>query len=162
MSDKKIVFHQLSQDFYKEHTHLVEMADKPGHDKGRGYGVLLVEVLGYKFAIPLRSKMSMNHPGNFTTKIHSPEGKKVRHGLDYTKAVIITEDRFIITQREFMLADKSDYVKINDNEHKIIADFEKFIRRYINAVNKNDQNILRNYQYSTFQNYHAEFGLIQK
>jgi protein AbiQ len=157
MSDKKIVFHQLSPDFYREHTHLAEMIDK-GRDKGRGYGVLLVNVLGYKFAIPVRSKMAMKHPGNFTTKIHSPEGKNVRHGLDYTKAVIITDDRFINTQKEFMLVEKSDYVKINDNEHKIIADFEKFVRKYIKAVNKNDRNILNDYRFSTLVNYHKELG----
>ncbi|MCR8636952.1 type III toxin-antitoxin system TenpIN family toxin [Paenibacillus radicis (ex Xue et al. 2023)] len=154
MADNKIVFHRLTSDFYKEHTHLVETIK----DEGRGYGVLLVTVLGYKFAIPLRSKMDLNHPANFTTKIHSPDGKNVRHGLDYTKALIITEDRFVLSEKDYKLRDKSDYLKIVELEHKIIIDFEKFVQKYIKAVKKQDKHILRQYRFSTMKNYHVELG----
>ncbi|MFD8425958.1 hypothetical protein [Streptomyces sp. NPDC059668] len=57
----KIKLHQLTQDFYDEHSHLTEIADKNSNgnleDKGRGYGVLMIEIKGYQFAIPLRSKI---------------------------------------------------------------------------------------------------------
>ncbi|WP_322906949.1 type III toxin-antitoxin system TenpIN family toxin [Paenibacillus campi] len=156
--ERKIVFHQLTPEFYQENIHLSETLFKYGQDKGRGYGILLVATKGYRFAIPLRSKMNIRHKHNFTTKIHAPEGTRVRHGLDYTKALIISEDRFIAT-RDFLLAEKNDYLKIAKSEHKIINEFEAFIDKYIHAVHKNDENILREYRYSTLQNYHVELGL---
>jgi protein AbiQ len=162
MSDQDIVFHQLTAEFYKDHHHLKERLDK-WEDKGRGYGVLLVAVAGHTFAIPLRSKMDVNHPANFYTKIHSPEGKQVKHGLDYTKAVIITDSERYISKAEFKLADKNDYVKIIEAQHRIIKAFEKYVKKYIDAVKKQDSNILqsRKYRYSTLQNYHEELGCLE-
>lgn len=160
--DKKIKFRQLTSDFYAEHNHLVEIVDKEKDgrivDKGRGYGVLLVSVKGYKFAIPLRSKMHINHKHNFTTKIHEVNGKKVRHGLDYSKAVIITEDRFV-SDIPFFLEDKFDFIKIDKSEQHIINSFEKFISKYIKAVQNDDKNVLNEYKFSTLQNYHNELGI---
>jgi protein AbiQ len=158
----QINFHQLTPDFYAEHSHLVEMLDKDRRsgtvmDKGRGYGVLLVQIEGHQFAIPLRSTMHINHRDGFTTKIHSPEGVRVRHGLDYSKAVIIYESRFVSAD-PFFLHDRSDYVKIVNAEHRIIPAFEKYVQRYINAVKGQDRNVLRRYRYSTLQNYHNELG----
>ena len=156
--ESKIEFHQLTSDFYQENAHLDETMFKNGQDKGRGYGILLVNVKGYRFAIPLRSKMHIKHKYNFTTRIHAPEGKRVRHGLDYTKALIILEDHYIAT-REFLLDEKSDYLKILASEHKILNDFEDFIEKYVDAVKKKDENILREYRYSTLLNYHTELCL---
>lgn len=67
---EKIEFHRLTHEFYATHTHLVEVMDKDrqtgvyNEDKRRGYGVLTVNIKGLKFAIPLRSKMKMNHKFN--------------------------------------------------------------------------------------------------
>lgn len=159
----QIVFHKLTPDFYAENSHLVEMLDKDKKtgivtDKGRGYGVLLVDVKGYKFAIPLRSTMHINHKDNFTTRIYEDDdGKRVRHGLDYSKAVIIHESRFVSTE-PYTLRERSDYFKIMDNEHRIIPAFEKYVDRYIKAVQKQDRNILKRYSFSTLQNYNNELG----
>jgi protein AbiQ len=158
----QINFHQLTPDFYAENSHLVEILDKDKRtgvitDKGRGYGVLLVDVKGYKFAIPLRSTMHINHRDNFTTRIHVVDGEKVRHGLDYSKAVIIHESRYV-SSAPFFLEDRSDYIKIKNAEHRIIPAFEKYVNKYIKAVQEQDRNILRRYRYSTLQNYHNELG----
>lgn len=158
----KINFHRLTPDFYVEQNHLIEMIDKDKRtgkvtDKGRGYGVLLLEVQGHQFAIPLRSKMHINHKENFTTRIYKPNGVRVRHGLDYSKAVIIPESRFVSTD-PFLLAEQSDYLKIEDAEHRIIAAFEKYVLKYIKAVQEQNKHILRGYSFSTLQNYHTELG----
>ncbi len=156
MTKNIIEFRQLTSDFYKDNQ-LVEMLDK-GIDKGRGYGVLLVDVKGVKFAIPVRSKMHINHKFCFTTRIYEDKGKRVRHGLDYSKAVIIKEKRYV-SQSQFFLENRNDYNKINRRQHHIKSEFEKYIEKYIKAVQNDDQNILREYRYSTLQNYHDELNL---
>lgn len=154
----KIKLHQLTQAFYDEHSHLIEVSDKNRdgtfNDKGRGYGILMINVKGYKFAIPLRS--SMNHNENFTTKIIQERGTKLRKGLDYSKSVIITDQRFI-SIRPFKIG-QDEFVKIAKSEIHIIKSFEKYIDRYIQAYKKNDLNILHKYRFSTLQNYHDELG----
>jgi len=161
-----MIFHELSFDFYKDNSHLKEVLDKDStgnfKDKGRGYAVLLVEVKGCKFAIPLRSTMHIGHKFNFTTRIYKADnGRKVRHGLDYSKAVIITSDVHLKTDL-FKLKLKSDYVKIDNKEAKIYSDFEKILDKYILAVKNDDKNILKEFRFSTLQNYHLELGLIPK
>lgn len=161
MSD--IILRQLTEDFYSENIHLEELLDKMKDgtfvDKGRGYGVLMVDVLGHKFAIPLRS--GMQHKNNFATVISKDASKITRRkGLDYTKAVIITEERFV-TDHPFKIP-QNQFLKISKSEHLIILDFTKSISRYIKAIQKQDKNILWEYRFSTFKNYHAEFGLVEK
>lgn len=161
MSD--IILRQLTSDFYVENSHLQEALDKMKDDnfkdKGRGYGVLMVDVLGHKFAIPLRSDMT--HKNNFATAISKNESKRtIRKGLDYSKAVIITEERFISSQ-PFKIP-QEEFLKINKAEHLIILEFTKTLSKYITAVQKQDRNILREYAFSTFKNYHLELGLIEK
>lgn len=154
----KITLHQLTQAFYDEHSHLLEVEDKRRDgtfvNKGRGYGVLLVKINGQKFAIPLRSKM--NHKENFHTKIYTDNGRKYRKGLDYSKAVIITDERFVAL-RSFKI-DQQEFLKIAKAENHIIQSFEKYVDRYIQAFNTQDQNILKKYSYSTLKNYHTELG----
>lgn len=161
MSD--IILRQLTSDFYSENSHLQEALDKMKdgkfEDKGRGYGVLMVDVLGHKFAIPLRSEMT--HKNNFATGIFKNASKKtIRKGLDYSKAVIITEERFVSSQ-PFKIP-QDEFLKISKAEHQIILAFTKTLSRYIKAVQKQDKNILREYAFSTFKNYHFELGLIEK
>ncbi|WP_215193344.1 hypothetical protein [Exiguobacterium sp. s95] len=156
--------HQLTPVFYAENGHLIEALDKtPGSqfkDKGRGYAVLVVKVKNIQFAIPLRSSMSIDHKYNFTTKTSvNSKGKKVRHGLDYSKAVIITSQAQV-NEKIFYLKKKEDYLKIKKQVDKIQMEFEKMIEKYIRAVLKNDKNILREFRYSTLQNYHEELGLV--
>lgn len=153
---------QLTTDFYNENTHLLEVLDKNKEtgkieDKGRGYGVFIVPAFGHNFAIPLRS--GMTHKMNFTTKTSKNFKKQtIRKGLDYTKALIINEERYL-SQRSFRIP-SDEFKKINNSQIKIISDFEKFVNHYVTAFSKNDQNILKAYTYSTLQNYHAELGLL--
>lgn len=157
----QIKLHQLTQDFYDEHSHLHEVSDKNKDgtfsDKGRGYGILMVKVKGYKFAIPLRSKM--NHKENFTTKIvTNNKGKRLRKGLDYSKAVIITDERFV-SLYAFKI-EQDEFLKIAKAENHIIQSFEKYVERYVMAYNTGDSNILKKYGFSTLKNYNQELGCV--
>lgn len=151
-----IQFHALTPEFYKEHQ-LVQMQDK-GEDKGRGYGVLLVEVRGYKFAIPLRSTLKLDHQFCFPTR---QVNETQQHGLDYSKAVIITDEDRYVSKKPFKLRMKSDYLAIIKRERTIVSEFQDFVEKYIQAVNDDDKSFLylRDVRQSTLQNYHSEFGL---
>lgn len=145
---------KLEECFFKENSHLVEVLDKDKSGawissilKQRGYGVVLIELKGLRFGIPLRSHM--NHNFGFKTK----EGK----GLDYSKAVLLSKDEYISEQPFLIPSD--EFVQISDRERFITQQFEKYVQKYIDGVNRQDVNILRPYKFSTLQNYHQELGL---
>jgi protein AbiQ len=156
---------QLTDEFYEENTHLERILDKEKDsmvftDKGRGYGVIVVEKFGKKFGIPLRSNMT--HKYCFSTKITRDEEKKktFRKGLDYTKAVILEKDSYISTRSFKIPAEEFD--KINDTQHMIETQFGKFIDDYIKAYKNKSQKILdTKYRDSTLINYHKELGLVE-
>lgn len=145
---------KLEDEFFTENSDLIEaLHTGAGGDiaaeKTRGYGVVTVRIEnGMLFGIPLRSHIT--HSSAFITK--------QTKGLDYTKAVLIknethvSQDAFHIPQDEF--------VKIADRELFIRERFEKYIKKYVKAGNSGDKNILREYRFSTLQNYHEELEII--
>lgn len=151
---------KLEDLFFQENKHLVEVLDK---EKGawvsslvkqRGYGIVLIELKelnGLKFGIPLRS--NIRHRECFKTT--EDENK----GLDYSKAVLLTKDSYIASE-PFMIPPE-EYIKVKDREHHITQMFTKYVEKYISGVMKGDQNVLRRYQFSTLQNYHAELGILR-
>ena len=134
---------KLEQVFFPQNAHLVEGL----HKEKRGYGIVLISVAGgLTFGIPLRSHIK--HSACFRTVGEA--------GLDYSKAVIIMDAAHI--GGAFKIP-SNEYVKIADREVFITQKFEKYVEKYISAVRKNDQNVLREYRYSTLQNYHTELQI---
>lgn len=161
----KIELKRLSKAFYQENSHLYEMIDKSREsgkieDKGRGYGVILVPIQNLTFAIPFRSNMSHSF-GFVSHRAHKPDGSVIKSGLDYTKAVVITEERYLET-RLFKLRTSKEYWNVVYNEEQIVEEFESYIEKYISAVRENDEHILNDYRWSTLKNYHVELGLQKK
>lgn len=145
---------KLEDCFFKENSHLVEVLDKDRSGnwidaalKQRGYGVVLIELHGLRFGIPLRSHL--NHKFGFKTKDDK--------GLDYSKAVLLAQDRYISVQP--FLIPNDEYIKVSDSERFITSKFENYVNKYIEGVKRKDMNILRPYKFSTLQNYHQELGL---
>lgn len=146
---------KLNELFYEENKHLVQVMDKvngnwtPG--KTRGYGIVLVEFIGLRFGIPLRSHLK---PCNgFITM---PAESK---GLDFSKAVLLSKDEYISDQ-QFIIS-RPEYLRIKDNSATIEKDFIKYVKKYIRGVKNDDKNILGEYcyYYTTLQNYHTELGI---
>lgn len=141
---------KLADEFFAENSDLIEaLHTGPGGDvtaeKTRGYGVVTVRIEnGMLFGIPLRSHIT--HRSAFITKNTK--------GLDYTKAVLI-KDQNHVSQDSFLIP-QDEFVKIANRELFIRERFEKYVKKYIKAANSGDKNILREYQFSTLQNYHAE------
>lgn len=69
--------------------------------ENRPYTQVITNVNGLKFAVPLRSEIS--HPTDVLWT-----DKSAKHGLDFTKAVIILDDSYISDKR----------AHIRDKEHK--------------------------------------------
>nr|WP_238828253.1 hypothetical protein [Edwardsiella piscicida]ATV90668.1 hypothetical protein [Edwardsiella piscicida] len=140
----------LSDQFYIDNKGLQEALDGSNDGKVRGYGIVVIDINGLVFGIPLRS--NLNHKFGFV----SERSGGVKKGLDYTKALLIKKEEYVSRAYKIPAA---EFAQINDNKEKIQEDFNKFVNKYIEAHNKNDANILRDYRYSTLKNYHNELGL---
>lgn len=150
-----MLLRKLENLFYDENTHLVEVLDKTGEQwepgKTRGYGVVVIELNGLRFGIPLRSHINPRNKHCFITK--------ERKGLDYSKAVLLPKDDYI-SSVPFQIP-QDEIQKIREDEHKIGKQFSKYVERYVKYVKTNPEaSVLRiEYRFSTLVNYHAELGI---
>lgn len=146
---------KLEQLFYDENAHLVEVLDK-GADgkwaeyKTRGYGIAICEYKGLTFGIPLRSHIK--HDYSYKTADDK--------GLDFMKAVLLSKASYISTD-PFKIP-VAEHKKIQQKSHFILNRFENYVQKYIKAVTSGDKNKLRDFRFSTLQNYHVELGIEAK
>lgn len=132
----------LRYDYLTEHPTIEAM------DKDRPHAIVLIEINGLRFAVPLRT--NLNHRQGFKTIDNG--------GLDYSKALMIFEEKDI--SRDIKLESADEFKRINEHEEKIVAAFTKYVSRYIAAQKKGDKNILgMTYRFTTLVNYHAELGI---
>ena len=151
---------KLDNSFYINNTHLKEALDNhngswtPG--KTRGYGVVIILINNLSFAIPLRS--NIKHKSSYITVRSNQKGLEGK-GLDFTKALLIKEQRYI-SNLPFKIS-KDEHKKLANKEYYITSKFEKYVSKYITAIQKSDHHILQssNYRFSTLCNYHVELGL---
>lgn len=144
---------KLANVFYDENRHLVEVLDKSAGQwdgaKTRGYGIVVIQAGELRFGIPLRSKI--NHKKAFLTTTDSTKG------LDYSKAVLLVKDEYILNE-PFNIPN-AEYLAIKQKSHTITQEFTKYVEHYKKGIRNADENILRSYRFSTLQNYHEELGL---
>jgi len=134
---------QLFYDDYREYTEIEQKSTRP-------YVQVYTEINGVQFAIPLRSGISHEHV-LWTDKPR-------RCGLDFSKAIVITDDDYIdrttkpyIRQHEFDSLRGKEYI-VKQRMLKYIADYKKA---------KTELNIERNRilcQYSTMQYFYAHIA----
>ena len=129
----------LSKDFYNDFKGFTEIEQKPT----RPYIQIVIKVNGTLFAIPMRS--NINHKNAFFTD------KKNKCGVDFSKAVVITDNKYIDLSR-------SPYIRPNEFKALQGKDFEieKGMLKYINLYKKalKSPDIARNkllLKYSTLQ-----------
>jgi protein AbiQ len=153
---------KLDYSFYGDNSHLIEVLDNHGglweKGKTRGYGVVVIDFKGLMFAIPLRT--NIRHDAAYITVNNPTQGIKGK-GLDYSKAVLITKQSYISNEPFKIPSDERK--KLLNKEHSVTQHFEKYVGRYIKAVNVADRNILnsKEYRHTTLQNYHTELGLLK-
>lgn len=127
------------------------------HDKSRPHGIVAISVNGLIFAIPLRTNLS--HPFGVVLDTVVRDGKTLKRGLDFTKALIITDEATDIgVSYSVPAAQKAVLIR---QKKMIINQFQKYVDEYIDAVKREVRNTINSnaYRYSTLCNYHAELGL---
>ena len=144
---KRFVF--LSKEFYNTYppSKYPEMEQK----QNRPYIQVCVEIDGVQYAIPLRS--DINHPHVLWTD------KRNHCGVDFSKAVVITDESYIdfstephLRQNEFDALRGKDF-KIKSKMEKYIADYKKAKKDLSSPINKTLV------KYSTLQYFEKEIGV---
>lgn len=141
-------FYSLTPSFFNTYKNCPEIEQK----QGRPYYVLLIEWCGYDFAIPLRSHIK--HKFSFIA-----DGMEA--GLDFTKAVVIRDKKFIspvpvqIRQHEFNF--------LKQHERVIKKRFDSYLKMYIKKIRRRLLNpslpLDKECLYSALQYFHTELGL---
>lgn len=139
---------RLTTLFFSTYANYPEILQK----SGRQYCIALLLVDGIKFAIPFRTNIGHNHCYLFS---NSPRGES--SGLDFTKAVIITDDVYIGQDAIIESAEYSEFI----NKRAVIANrFENFINDYKQWVKDpayhHAQDVIA---FSSLQYFHKELGI---
>ncbi|EHF5043414.1 TPA: hypothetical protein L8Q31_005053 [Klebsiella pneumoniae] len=160
---------KLDESFYTDNPVVIQALDFNivnnewmSHDgKVRGHGVVQIDIDGLTFAIPVRS--NIKHDASYILEVNRDENKDRRikgMGLDYSKALLIRKTEHI-SNNIFVLRTKEAGRKLQGKEQHIQKQFNKYVMRYVKAVEKNDRRILNDeeYRFSTLVNYHVELGI---
>ena len=145
-------FHHLSITFYEQFGHNEEILTKAD----RPYYVLILELDGLVYAIPLRSHIT--HSYCFIADNSSGEN----NGLDYSKAVIITDvvqyidmTPVTIRQHEYNVYKKQEYL-IKRQFSSYVASYKKEVRRRLKNPSLPVSALCC---YSSLKYFHKELGL---
>lgn len=136
-----MLFTHLSDKFYNDYPadKFPEMMLK----ECRPYTQVITSVNGLKFAIPLRSEISHKTDVLWTDK-------NAKHGLDFTKAVLILNDEYISDERAYIR--KNEHQHLIGKEQRVKEKMEKCIKNYIKAKeNIQEEHNARYCSYSTLQ-----------
>lgn len=108
---------RLSKSFYDAYNECGEILHKPS----RPYVCVTLKVDGTLFAVPLRHHIT--HKYSFITYDEC--------GLDYSKAVVITDNSYI--SKDKPQVEQKEYNIIKTNEHKIKSELSQYIKIYKKA-----------------------------
>lgn len=120
-----MVFIFLSQSFYDNYRNCPEIEQKTD----RPYIRVCVNVNGVLFAVPLRS--NINHPHVLWTD------KENRCGVDFSKAVVLSEKAYIDTSRQPHIR-QNEFDALRGKEHIIKQRLAQYIRTYKKAKQRLD------------------------
>lgn len=131
----------LSQDFYNDYP----QSDYPEMEQklNRPYIQVLTLIDGVQYAIPLRS--NINHPHALWTD------KENRCGLDFSKAVVITDERYIDKTKKPHIR-QNEFDALRGKEYRIQTKMKKYLESYKKAKEDQEKSANRNLcQKSTLQ-----------
>lgn len=117
----------------------------------RPYMHIVASYKGHNFLIPFRSKINHRHGFIFNNK--------ERKGLDFTKAIIMSDLDKYSYESEKPIPQKHHDTIVKKQDF-IIRKFKKYVDEYCKYTIKTDENYLRiKGRFSTLQNFHEELGI---
>jgi len=147
-------FYRLSAVFYSEFSHYAEILNKAN----RPYYVAVMTLDGLTYAVPLRS--NINHKYCFIAD--DPNGQN--SGLDYSKAVVITDIAKYIDPAEVTIR-RHEYDVFKQNEPIIKKQFSSYVESYKKEFRRRQKNPLLPEsplcRYTTLKYFHKELGLCE-
>lgn len=147
---------KLSRQFFDAYPHdqYPELMEK----ENRPYNCLLVEMNTYFICVPFRTEMNHNNGYHFSGSQRSVHHKS---GLDYSKAVIVTNDEYISNAPG--IVDKDEYNECVQNMEKITNAVTAYVLDYIEHRKGekllHEREFHRRYQYSTLKYFEKELGI---
>ncbi|MHC6204290.1 type III toxin-antitoxin system TenpIN family toxin [Breznakiellaceae bacterium SP9] len=145
-------FHRLTSAFYAQFGHCEEILNKDD----RPYYVLVLEVDGLTYAIPLRSHIT--HPFCFIAD--NSEGQK--SGLDYSKAVVIA-DKILYIDPTPVTIRQHEFNALKQKEFQIKQQFSSYAAAYRKEISRRLQNpdlpVSARCRYSSLKYFHKELGI---
>ena len=144
----------LTKEFYDEYNS--KQYPEIEHKPERPYMVFLVTVDNNTYAIPFRTNVKHKYCYKFK---NSSRDTKYSTGLDYSKAVIVNDARYV---GQSATIDNKEYVELNNKYYFIIKQFKSYVQGYIRFVNCDANEFeARKYRFSTLQYFHKELKLKQ-
>ena len=145
-------FHRLSAAFYAQFSRCEEILTK----EERPYYVLLLELDGLTFAIPLRSHIT--HSYCFLADISTDQ----KSGLDYSKAVVITDSAKYVDPTPVTIR-QHEYNFLKQSEYLIKKQFSSYVASYKKEVRRRQKNpafpVSALCRYASLKYFHNELGL---
>jgi len=155
MNDNDFEIRRLSSEFYNAYPHeqYPEMEYKPE----RPYLVLLFYVDSNRFALPFRTNIRHEYCYKFK---NSNRPTNSVSGIDYTKAVVVNDDRYIGERADI---DDLEHAELAGNFISIANGFITYVRNYCRCIKKEISDKGKDkYRYSTLQYFHKELGISDK
>ena len=142
----------LTDEFYESYSFdkYPEILNK----ENRPYVVWLIKIGNNTFGVPFRT--NIDHNSCYKFKKTKRETNKST-GLDYSKAVIINNDKYIGGDAS---VDNYEYSELDSKKEYIFKRFENYVNNYIKYVKTNNTKMLDiKYKYSTLKYFHEELYL---
>ena len=144
----------LTEEFYNDFYNYKEIETK----QNRPYILLRICYNGLDFGVPFRSNIKHEH-------FHKTTTDKINSGIDFSKSVIITDEKYISSSKA-KLRDEG-FKKIKGKEFIIKQKFVKYIKLYIKSYEKvkngkahsRDELLCK---FSTLQNYHVQLPVEER
>lgn len=137
----------LSDYFFDSYAGCTEILQK----RSRPYACLEVSIDGIPFAVPFRHHIS--HGWAYITYD--------RCGLDYTKAIVLADKRFVGS--EDVSIEQREFDALKGKEHRIVSGMRKYLAVYKKSVQYADNPRYDRIRLcSTLQYFHAELSMIDQ
>lgn len=151
-SNKKYKLNYLTAEFYNQYN----SAEYPEieNKSNRPYMVMLIQIENNTFAIPFRTNVKHNNCYKFENSSRPTDSIT---GLDYSKAVIVNESKYIGAAARI---NDMEYTELDANYHIIMKQFASFVKNYIKFANgKLNEYQAKKYKYTTLKYFHKELGI---